>query len=166
MSNDEVQTPVSLAETCCQWLRPHVGGSILEPCRGAGNFLKAYEKLDQSRITEIHSCEINDGEDFMDWKQKVDWIITNPPWSKMRDFLRHGYEVSDNVVYLVTVNHLWTKARVRDAREAGFGIRGQLLVPMPPEFPSSGFQLGFIWLQRGFKNPHIDHIDDLILSKE
>ena len=31
--------------------------------------------------------------------------------------------LSENVVFLLTINHVWTKARLRDIRAAGFGLR-------------------------------------------
>lgn len=61
--------------------------------------------------------------------------------------------VSDQVVFLMTVNHAWTAARVRDVRAAGFGLRTILLCPMPKEFPQSGFQLGAVHYARDWSGP-------------
>lgn len=146
-SNDVVMTPKSLAYEIDKHFNPI--GKILEPCCGDGVFIDVIHE----RQTGIHVdwCEINKGRDFFDYDEKVDWIITNPPWSKIRPFLQHSMEVADNIVFLVTVNHLWTKARIRDIREAGFGIKEIMLIDMPKEFPQSGFQLGAIHLQRDWK---------------
>ena len=95
-------------------------------------------------------CEILDGRDFFSWNEKVDWIVTNPPWSLIRTFLRHAMEVSDNVVFLLTINHIWTKARIRDIGHFRFGIKEIVLVDMPKEFPQSGFQLGAVHISRGW----------------
>jgi hypothetical protein len=89
-------------------------------------------------------CEIKLQKDFLEYTGRVDWIITNPPWSLFRKFLQKGLEVSSNSVWLITVNHLWTKARLRDIKEAGQAIKEIVLMPTPPSFPSSGFQLGAI----------------------
>jgi hypothetical protein len=35
--------------------------------------------------------------------QKVDWIITNPPWSQMRRFLQQAMSVADHVVFLISL---------------------------------------------------------------
>jgi hypothetical protein len=43
---------------------------------------------------------------------------------------------------------MYTKARIRDMREAGFHIEDILLLDMPKEFPQSGFQLGAVYLRR------------------
>lgn len=142
VSNDEVQTPRELARRLVKHFRPR--GRILEPCRGDGNFLAALPKT-----TEW--CEIKAGRDFYAWDRKVDWIITNPPWSEIRRFLQHAMCFSDHVVFLLTINHVWTRARVRDIHAAGFGLREIVLVDMPESFPQSGFQLGAVHVARGWK---------------
>lgn len=139
-SNDVVQTPLHLAQRIVAHFNPH--GNILEPCRGEGNFYRFLKNADW--------CEISQGVDFFDYNKRVDWIITNPPWSKIRPFLQHAMTVSDNIVFLITINHLWTKARIRDIQNSGFGIKEICLVEMPKSFPQSGFQLGAIHLLRGW----------------
>jgi len=143
-SCDDVQTPIALARALVEHYAPT--GRILEPCAGEGNFLRVLPK-------GTLWCEIKRGRDFFDFHEKIDWIITNPPWSKMRAFLRHSMELADHVCFLMTINHLWTQARLRDITKAGFGIREIILLDMPPEFPPSGFQLGSIHLQRGYRGP-------------
>lgn len=105
------------------------------------------------QVSEVFWTEIKRGRDFFAWTQPVDWIITNPPWSQIRNFLRHAMTLADHVVFLLTINHLWTKARLRDIREAGFGLREIVLVDMPATFPQSGFQLGAVHLSRGYNGP-------------
>lgn len=138
-SNDVVMTPEALCKQIVDYFKP--AGLILEPCKGSGNFLKYLPGADW--------CEITEGRDFFDYTGRVDWIVTNPPWSKIRDFLRHSYILADNIVFLMTVNHIYTKARIRDMQESGFYIKDILLLDMPKEFPQSGFQLGAVYLKRG-----------------
>ena len=142
VSNDCVATPEVLVYRLVQHFNPK--GRILEPCKGSGNFFKWLP------VGSLW-CEITEGWDFFAFEEKVDWIITNPPWSKMRGFLRHSMKVSDNVVFLMTINHLWTRARLRDMDELGFGIREIVLLDTPSEFPPLGFQLGAVWLKKGYK---------------
>ncbi len=142
VSNDDVQTPPALARLLVRHFQP--GGKVLEPCRGRGNVFRALP-------LGAMWCEVKCGRDFLEWNESVDWILTNPPWSLMRKFLQHAMRVSDHVVFLMTVNHLWTKARIRDIRAAHFGIKEIVLVDMPRTFPQSGFQLGAVHLKRGWK---------------
>ena len=97
-------------------------------------------------------CELGEGKDFLTYTDKVDWIITNPPWSKMQQFLAHGMKVADNIVYLTTINHYTTKRRIRDMREAGFALKEIYNVPTPKNpWPQLGFQLAAVHTQRGWK---------------
>ena len=139
-SDDVVMTPELLAHRLVCHFNPI--GKGLEPCRGTGNIYKYLDNADW--------CEITEGRDFYDWNEPVDYIFTNPPWSQMRKFLKHSYEVADNVYVLITVNHIFTKARLREMKEAGFGIREICLVDTPKNFPQSGFQLGMIWISKNF----------------
>ncbi len=140
ISDDVVQTPAELAGRIVKHFKPK--GKILEPCKGDGNFL--------NYLPGAFWCEIKEGRDFFEWNRRVDWIITNPPWSQIRAFLQHSMLLADNIVFLMTVNHVWTKARIRDVYTSGFGIKEICLVEMPPSFPQSGFQLGAIHIARGW----------------
>jgi hypothetical protein len=140
--NDIVMTPLNICELIVKHFNPQ--GKILEPCCGTGNFLKFLPK-------ETDWCEISKGKDFFNYNKKVDWIITNPPWSKIRPFMQHSMKIADNIVFLATINHLWLKARLRDIKEANFGIKEILLLDTPKEFPQSGFQMGCFHLQKNYK---------------
>ena len=100
--------------------------------------------------SSVSWCELKRDRDFFAWREPVDWIITNPPWSQLRAFLQHAMRISDHVVFLVTINHIWTRARIRDIRHAGFGLREIVMVDMPRSFPQLGFQLGAVHLERGW----------------
>lgn len=140
---DIVMTPEWLAKEIIQHFNP--SGVILDPCRGEGAF------YDNFPGNKNEWCELSEGEDFLTYNKKVDWIITNPPWSKMQQFLSHGMKVADNIVYLTTINHYTTKKRIRDMREHNFAIKEIYCVPTPKKpWPQLGFQLGAIHTQRGY----------------
>lgn len=153
-STDEVMTPEPLALALVQHFKPE--GVVLEPCKGENAFIKALEK--QPNVTEIKWCEISEGKDFFAFNERVDWVITNPPWSKMRKFLQRAYELADDVAFLMTINHCWTKARRRDREKAGFGIKEICITKVPPNFPQTGFELGMVHFKRGYEG-------DIKLSK-
>jgi len=100
VSNDDIQTPPELAARIVAYFRPE--GRILEPCAGTGHFLACLAGADW--------CEIKRDRDFFDYRERVDWIITNPPWSQIRAFMTHAFSLADQVVFLMTVNHAWTRA--------------------------------------------------------
>ena len=146
ISNDDISTPKWLAQKMVERLKPT--GLCLEPC--AGNNV-IYNLLPDPKIR----YEIKEGTNFYYFDQKVDWIITNPPWSEFRHFLHQSVQIADNIAFLATVNHWWTKARVNLVRENNFGYHSILLVEYPKEFPSSGFQLGVVYIKRGWTNTTI-----------
>lgn len=146
ISDDVVFTPKELAKRIVDHFNPQ--GSILEPCKGNGSFLESFP---ENSLTQW--CEIKEGRDFFDFKGEVDWIITNPPWSQFRKFLQHSMEISKEIVFLVTINHIWTKARLRDLKNNNFGIKEICLTEMPKNFPQSGFQLGVIHLSKNYSGP-------------
>ena len=149
-SDDVVMTPVELAIKLIAHFNP--SGKGLEPCRGTGNIWRNLDNADW--------CEITDGKDFFDYNEKVDYIFTNPPWSQIRRFLQHSYEIADEIYMLFTINHLWTKARLKDMRKAGFGIKEICIFDTPSNFPQSGFQVGMMHLSKDYKgNIKIKELD-------
>jgi hypothetical protein len=98
-------------------------------------------------------CEIDKGRDFFIYNETVDWIITNPPWSINKPFLIHSMEISNDIVFLITINHLTTRARLRLIKNAGFYIKEIYCVKTPKDnWPQSGFQLAAIHISKGTGN--------------
>ena len=140
---DIVMTPEWLAKEIIEHFKP--SGVILDPCRGEGVFYSNFPGDNNEW------CELGEDVDFLTYNKKVNWIVTNPPWSKMQQFLFHGMKISDNIVYLTTSNHYTTKKRIRDMRENDFAIKEIYCVPTPKNpWPQLGFQLGAIHTQRGY----------------
>jgi len=141
--NDVVYTPDFLAQQIVEWIKPT--GVVLEPCAGNGAFVKAITNYG----CEVLQCEITNGTNFFDFHRQVDWIITNPPWSDARRFMLHSMTLSNNIAFLITINHVIAlKARVRDIKQRGFWMTRCLLLDTPREFPQSGFQLGVCVVQK------------------
>ena len=120
-------------------------GTILEPCKGTGNFLK-YLPKDRTIY-----CERDENIPFETFTGKVNWIITNPPFSKMRLFLQLSFKCSNHVCFVMTINHVFTKARIRDMKENNFGLKEILYIDTPKEFPQMGFQFGIVHYERNYK---------------
>ena len=133
-------TPIHLAEKIVKHFNPI--GKILEPCRGTGNFYKCLPKADY--------CELDEGIDFLQVEGYWDWIITNPPYSKYRDFLNKSMQVANNIVFLQLINATFYKARLRDMINNNFGIKEILLIDTPKEFPQFGFQMGCVYYAKNY----------------
>lgn len=88
--SDKVYTSQAIAKDMVEWFSPT--GAILEPCAGGGVFLDL--------LPGAEWCEIEKGRDFYQWTLKVDWIITNPPYSKYAKWLRQCMYIARDVVLL------------------------------------------------------------------
>lgn len=150
--NDQIMTPDYLAEQIVDHFSPV--GSILEPCRGGGAFTRAFPSV---YPTTVDWCEVRDGRDFLTYDlPHFDWVITNPPFSQFRAFLKRSMQVADNVVFLSLVNAWFMKARLRDIKEAGFGFREIAFVKTPSKetgWPQFGIQLGATYIRRNYSGP-------------
>lgn len=108
---DIVYTPKWCALDMINWYSP--SGTILDPCRGGGVF---YDNLPETK----YWCEIRDGKDFFDWTKRVDWIISNPPYSNFKEWLNHSFSVADEVVYVIPVSKAFSAyGIVEDIRRFG-----------------------------------------------
>ncbi|MRX51643.1 hypothetical protein GI374_14605 [Paracoccus sp. S-4012] len=141
---DRVMTPPALARAICGHFAPQMHGLILDPARGDGAF---YDHFPGHLAKDW--CEITDGSDFLAWKGRADWIVTNPPWSRLAEFMVQAMKTSDNIIFVAPLPNLTTKARLRSIHEAGFGIAELLQFETPREWPQSGFQLVAAWIRRG-----------------
>ncbi len=154
--NDLVYTPRLLAEKIVKWANPY--GIVLEPCSGTGTFVEAIKAYS----CKVIECEIQKGTNFYDFKDRVDWIITNPPWSQARSFMLHSMAICGNIVFLITINHIIAlKARLRDLKTNGFWMTKCLLLDTPKEFPQSGFQIGACLVQKTCKR-----VTEFVFDKE
>jgi hypothetical protein len=138
----EIYTPDELARLIVDHFKP--AGRICEPCKGGGAFLRALPKCDW--------FEIQEGKNFMAAEGQWDWIVTNPPWNEVQNFLIKSMRHADNIVFLCWASAWWTKARQRVIDEHGFAMAEILKVPTPPApWPQSGFQLAAVCLRRGWR---------------
>ena len=140
---DIVYTPLAVSKNIVNFLSPN--GLCLDPCKGDGAF---YNYLPES----AEYCEIREGKDFFAYNKKVDWVIGNPPYSIFEDFLKHGFDISENVSYLVPTNKIFQRQIIMDRINRYGGIKsiiiygsGQLI-----DFPF-GFSVGNFHFKKHYK---------------
>jgi hypothetical protein len=142
--NNEIYTPYWAAKDIVTHYSPT--GKILEPCKGGGVFTDLMPGCDW--------CEINEGKDFFEYNQKVDWIISNPPYSLIRKFVLHSFKISDNIVYLIPVWKAFNAIGLQiEAKKYGgiaeirwYGGGGKLGFPM-------GNGVGAVYWKRDYTGP-------------
>ncbi|MHA1542458.1 MAG: hypothetical protein ACTSQH_05755 [Candidatus Hodarchaeales archaeon] len=105
------------------------GDLVLEPARGLSAI---YDKLKEPK----EYCEIEENLDFFDYNKKVKWIITNPPYSILDQFLEHTYKLCEKFCFLIGQYSL-TPKRVEVMNNNGFYITKMLLTQIPSWFQRS-----------------------------
>lgn len=95
--------------------------TILEPAAGAGCML---EELRCSHQIERHvSIIANDllhpihayNMDFMDWKDPVDMVVSNPPFNKAYEFIKKAKEIAQQkIIYILPLSYLQGSRRYKD----------------------------------------------------
>lgn len=139
---DKIYTPEWIAQDMIGFFHPV--GRILEPCRGGGVFTNL--------LPEADWCEIDEGKDFLHVSTKYDWIITNPPYSKLRLFIMHSLKIADNIVFLIPIWKFWQAyGTIRAVHSFGgtkhirwYGTGSKCGFPM-------GNAIGAIHWQRGYR---------------
>lgn len=143
--NDCIMTPRHIAKRIIDQLPINKNDRVLDPFRGDGAF------YDQFPFTSRDWCEIKDDKDFFDYDYEVDWIISNPPYSKFNEVMKHSYEIADNIVYLVPLNKIVSSwGRCLDLDNYG-GIKKIWIFPAGKANFPFGFPACAVWIQRGYK---------------
>ena len=141
--NDKIYTPRPIAKAIIDTFGLY--GKILDGFMGGGAF---YDQL--PNYVQKDWCEIDKGRDFFDYKDKVDWIISNPPYSILDEVLEHSFEIAENVVYLVPLSKIFTSlGRIRKILNYGNIREIHILSASKCGFPF-GFPACAIWLQKGY----------------
>lgn len=149
-ASDDVQTNTDVAKKIIDHYNPN--GIILEPCKGDGNI---YNLLPGNK----EWCEIKDGKDFFDYDKKVDWIITNPPYSIYDKFLEHCFELSDNVVLLVPIAKAFKSMKIERLVDNYGGLKEIWLMGSGTKCGFAfGFPTGCLYYKKDYHDGFIKRI--------
>lgn len=141
--NDLIMTNPDTAKWIVDYFNPQ--GLALDPCMGNGAFYDAFN-------CNKDWCEITKGKDFFDYTNKVDWIITNPPFSIFDDFLLKSFDISDNVVFFCPLTKVFKGKRL-DIKICEYGGIKEIIHMGGGNqhgFPF-GFSTGCIHYQKNYK---------------
>lgn len=141
--SDVVYTPNKITKQILTFLQPK--GFILDPCKGDGAF------FNEMPVGSDY-CEIREGTDFFDVNKNYDWIIGNPPYSIFEAFLKHSFEISDNVSFLVPTNKVFQRQIIMDMINKWGGLKSMIIYGSGTliDFPF-GFSVGNFHFEKGYK---------------
>lgn len=138
--SDIVMTPPNIAKRIIEHFNPE--GTMLEPCRGDGAFWQY--------MPGAKWCEIREGRDFFHWTEPIDWIITNPPFSNIEEFMKHAFFLAKNTVFLIPAHKPFSSWRRMRAILKYGGIKELILIKgQQCNFPFR-YPYGIFHFQKGY----------------
>ena len=142
--NDYILTPCEISKKIIDMF--DIKGTILDPFKGEGSF---YNQFPEDCAKDW--CEIKEGRDFFEYNQRVDWIVSNPPYSILDEVLEHSFEIADNIVYLVPLSKVVSSiGRIRKISSYGGVPYIYILSASKCKFPF-GFPACAIHIKRNYK---------------
>ena len=114
---DCVYTPEDLAVKLIKKIKINKNDILLDPAAGTGVFWRNFPKSHRQ-----YKCEIENGSNFFEFKDKVDWIITNPPYSILNKYLEHSFKLANKGIAFLVGSYSLTPKRLEMIENAGFKI--------------------------------------------
>lgn len=138
---DDFATPDALARTCVGMVPITPADTACDPFRGGGAF---------HRNLPVGSgwFEIKDGRDFFASDTAYDWLVSNPPYSRIDDVLSRSADVSVKGFGYLLAAHAVTPRRIEAMESAGFGLA---IIHLCKVFRWYGMSAFCLWL-RGAKS--------------
>lgn len=145
-TNDKIYTPLKISKMIIDSLPIKEEDTLYDPFYGNGSFYEQFPKQNK-----LYFSEIDLGKDFFEFETKVDWIISNPPYSIFDDVLKHSFEIAENVVYLIPANKIFASMnRIRQTLNYGNIKEMRLISASKCGFPF-GFPCVSIWIKKNYK---------------
>jgi len=116
-AQDIKNTPEELAKNLIDLVEFSSTDILYEPFRGTGNFYNNFPK-DNPKIWD----EILDNRDFFKSKKNCDFVITNPPWSKITTILDKLVKICNKGFALLVHSMTLSPSRIKFLNENGFSI--------------------------------------------
>jgi hypothetical protein len=140
LDGDEFYTPSALAGRLVGLLDLLPATTALDPFAGAGAFQNHLEKIEG---LEVDWCEIHRGRDFFKEKREFDWLISNPPFSKLTKVLEHSCRLAKKGFAYILPSYALNMRRLKICESWGFVVTGLWYFDNPKEW-----QLGFpmVWV--------------------
>jgi hypothetical protein len=118
--NDKFYTPLSLVKIHLEKFNIPDGSIIYEPFYGTGNYYN--ELCKKFPLCTIFFTEIDLDKDFFDFNKKIDYIISNPPYSIIDKVLEKSCQLKPKVISYLIAFHNLTAKRIEYMNKEGYYI--------------------------------------------
>jgi len=136
--NDMIYTPFDLAEKLISFIPINENDSLLDGFKGSGAFFQNFPDNNKK-----YYCEIEEGIDFFSFNKKVNWSISNPPFSLITKILKKSSVICETGFAYIMPLMSFTYTRLKQIQESGFYIYKFILFENPKEW-NIGFPHAFI----------------------
>ena len=116
-SQDIKNTPIELAKKLIDMVEFDTTDILYEPFKGTGNFYNNFPK-ENKKIWD----EILDNKDFFKSNKTCDWVITNPPWSKITTILDKLVNICNKGFALLVHSMTLSPTRIKFINDNGYSI--------------------------------------------
>lgn len=101
---DLYRTPIEMIQVLKIIMSNVENSKILDPCEGDGRIKNMIRSRTNSVIGFDLYTDNGVSVDFLKHDNQYDYIVGNPPFSLKNDFIKHGLEISDNVIFLLPMS--------------------------------------------------------------
>ncbi len=141
-TNDIFYTPNELVIQLLKETPYSYDDSILDPFYGEGAFFNCFQSLSNQNPNN-NWLEIEKGKDFFKYNIKHDWIISNPPFSKITEVLKHSLKIANKGIGYIMPSYSLSYSRIKLMHKFGFNIQKTVYFNNPKEW-SIGFQMIYV----------------------
>jgi len=114
---DCVYTPEELAVNLIKKINISKEDELLDPAAGSGVFYRNFPSCNKK-----YMCEIEKGSNYFEFNKKVDWIITNPPYSILNKYLEHSLKLARKGIAFLVGSYSITPLRLDLIQKYGFTV--------------------------------------------
>jgi hypothetical protein len=136
--NDLIYTPLELSKKLIDIVPIKKEDVLLDAFKGSGSFFNQFPITNKKEW-----CEIEEGIDFFSYNKKVDWIISNPPFSEITKIIKKSSAICQIGFAYIFPLMSFNYSRLKLIQESGFFIYKFVLFENPKQW-NIGFPHAFI----------------------
>lgn len=119
---DRIFTPVDLAKKLIAKVPSGAQDSWLDPCYGTGAFFENFPTSNKE------FCEIDKGLDFLSHDGKHDWVVTNIPFSRPKEFIFKMAESCNKGFGILCLANSMTATRLKKLEGMGLYLHSMTVL--------------------------------------